>query len=534
MWSKFQLVFNTVKHLKWIQVRYQVFYRLRGKLGLKPKLKNYVSRPKDEIHVGHLKAALFDDLVSYKENNKIEFKFLNLAKQFDRNKIDWNINQYGKLWTYNLNYFEFLLSSNVSFEEGILLIENYIDDWVDLKDGLEPFPISLRTINWIKFLSKHKVRNERIDERLYHQVQLLLSNLEYHLLANHLLENVFALIFAAYYFQDEKIYAKAKPLLLQELKEQVLADGAHYERSPMYHQMMLFRLLDVVSIVQNNSWKNQELLSELKPKAQAMVSWLFNISLSSGEIPYVKDSAPNIAPKSNELFTYAQSLGFSFEIVQPLKESGYRWLEFGRAKLLVDVGEISPSYQPGHAHADELNFLLYDNERPIIVDTGISTYEKNDQRHLERSSSSHNCLVLNDHNSSQVWGGFRVSKRASVYITEDNEYNISAWHNGYEQFGVFVHRAFEITSKGFKIETAIEEKSQLDTVTYIHFHPEVSILEISSNTYKVGRIEIYIETMGECSIESYMFAAGYNRLVQAKRIIIKGNQKNIIRIVYAN
>ena len=89
MWSKFQLILNTVKHLKWIQVRYQVFYRLRGKLGLKPKLKNYVSRPKDQIHIGDLKAALFDELINYKRN-EIEFEFLNLTKQFDRNKIDWN------------------------------------------------------------------------------------------------------------------------------------------------------------------------------------------------------------------------------------------------------------------------------------------------------------------------------------------------------------------------------------------------------------------------------------------------------------
>lgn len=533
MWSKFQLILNTVKHLKWIQVRYQVFYRLRGKLGLKPKLKNYTSRPKEQIHVRNLKAVLFDDLINYKEK-EIEFEFLNLTKQFDRDKIDWNFNKYGKLWTYNLNYFEFLLSSNVPCEEGILLIENYIESWSDLKDGLEPFPISLRTINWIKFLSKHKVRNERVDERLYHQVQLLLCNLEYHLLANHLLENAFALIFAAYYFQDEEIYVKAKSLLLQELNEQVLADGAHYERSPMYHQIMLFRLLDVVSIVKNNSWKNQELLSEVKPVAQAMVSWLFNISLPSGEIPYLKDSAPNVAPKSTELFTYAQSLGFSFEISQPLKESGYRWLEFDRAKLLVDIGEISPSYQPGHAHADELNFLLYDDERPIIVDTGISTYEKNDQRHLERSSCSHNCLVVKNHNSSQVWGGFRVSKRASVYITEDNEYSISASHNGYKQYGVSVHREFELTPSGFKIQSSVVGRSQLDTVTYIHFHPEVSVIEKSSNVYKVGRFEISIETIGECYLENYKFAAGYNRLVQAKKLIIKGNEKNIIRIDYAN
>jgi hypothetical protein len=533
MWSKFQLFFDTLKHLKWIQVRYQVFYRLRGKLGLKPKLKKYISRPKDQIHVGQLSAALFNDLVRLEEN-EIEFKFLNLSKRFDRNGIDWNFSKYGKLWTYNLNYFEFLLSSKVSYEEGVLLIENYIGCWDDLEDGVEPFPISLRTINWIKFLSKHKVRNDRIDESLYYQVQLLLNNLEYHLLANHLLENAFALIFAAYYFQDEEIYAKAKPLLLQELNEQVLVDGAHFERSPMYHQIMLFRLLDVVSIVENNQWKNQELLSELKVKAQAMVSWLVNVSLPNGEIPYVKDSAPNIAPKSSELFTYALSLGLTLEVNKPLNESGYRWLEFGGARLLVDIGEVSPSYQPGHAHADELNFLLYDDGMPVIVDMGISTYEKNEQRQLERSSSSHNCLVVRGENSSQIWGGFRVGRRAIVSLNKDNSTIISASHNGYKQFGVLVQRTFEATSSGFVIRSSVEGKNQLDFCVYIHFHPDVSVSETSASTFRVGRFEVSLDPVVECYLENYMFAAGYNRLVRAKKLIIKGNKSNILRIDYAN
>ncbi|WP_420384926.1 heparinase II/III domain-containing protein [Roseivirga sp.] len=533
MWGKFQLILNTVKHLKWIQIQYQVFYRLRGKLGLKPKLKNYVSRPKDQIHVGHLNAALFDDLINYKEN-KIEFEFLNLTKQFDRNKIDWNFNEYGKLWTYNLNYFEFLLSDDLSYEEGISLIENYIDNWDHLKDGVEPFPISLRIINWIKFLSKNKVTNKGIDERLYHQVQLLLNNLEYHLLANHLLENAFALIFAAYYFQDEQIYARAKALLLQELKEQILADGGHFERSPMYHQIMLFRLLDVVSIVQGNPWKNQEILSELRSKAQAMVDWLVNITLSSGDIPFVKDSAPNIAPKSSELLNYAESLGLSLKNNILFKESGYRWLESGDARLLVDVGQVTPSYQPGHAHADELNFLLFDEGSPVIVDTGISTYEKNEQRQLERSSRSHNCLVVSNENSSQVWGGFRVGRRAIVSLNKDNSSIISASHNGYKRLGVLVQRTFEVTSRGFMIQSNLDGINQLDSISHLHFHPEVSVSEISTNTFRVGRFEIFMDPVGECYLENYMFAAGYNRLVQAKKLIIKGSKKNIIRIDYAH
>ena len=88
-------------------------------------------------------------------------------------------------------------------------------------------------INWIKFLSKYHpyipAENKREwDSSLYAQYKILLDNLEYHLLGNHLLEDAFSLLWAGLYFKDESIYQKAKDLLFKELEEQLLPDGAHY------------------------------------------------------------------------------------------------------------------------------------------------------------------------------------------------------------------------------------------------------------------------------------------------------------------
>ncbi|MCS2404764.1 heparinase II/III-family protein [Bacteroides salyersiae] len=43
-------------------------------------------------------------------------------------------------------------------------------------------------------------------------------------------------------------------------------------------------------------------------------------------------------------------------------------------------------YQPGHAHADTFTFELHINNRPVIIDTGTSTYEVNEARFYERST----------------------------------------------------------------------------------------------------------------------------------------------------
>lgn len=533
MWTKFQLIFNTVKHLKWIQIRYQVFYRLRGKLRIQPRLRAYSAKPRVHIVVGQINTSLFDQLAQHKKKT-IEFNFLNLTQEFERDRIDWNFHEYGKLWTYNLNYFEFLLSDQMSCNEGISLMENYIDNWYYLKDGIEPFPISLRTINWIKFLSKHEIKNERIDEKLYQQVQILLNSLEYHILANHLLENAFALIFAAYYFQDEHIYSKAKPLLLDQLEEQILKDGGHYERSPMYHQIMLFRLLDVVSLVKSNPWKSQEILAELQTKAQAMVSWLVSVTLSSGEIPYVKDSAPNIAPKSSELFAYTKSLGLSITECKLLKESGYRWIESGNAKLLIDVGKVSPSYQPGHAHADELNFLLYNNGLPIIVDIGISTYEKDGRRNYERSTQAHNCITIENENSSDVWGGFRVGKRANVVVEIDEPDCVTVHHNGYRDQKIVISRCFICDEQGFKIISEAMSREVVNTISYLHFHPNCKIKHLNFKEIVVDGFRINLTDFYDVSIESYTFNHGFNLRSQGKRLVARSSKTNTIEITHVS
>ena len=166
-------------------------------------------------------------------------------------------------------------------EEGLFLIRDYIQKEKYLKDGKEAYPISLRGINWIKFLSKHSISDRQINEVLYNHYQLLLHNLEYHLLGNHLLENGFSLFFGAYYFRDETMYSKAVLILKEELKEQILSDGAHFELSPMYHQILLNRTLDCIYFSELNLWKHDELDSVLKEKASKMLAWLREVTFSN-------------------------------------------------------------------------------------------------------------------------------------------------------------------------------------------------------------------------------------------------------------
>ena len=427
----------------------------------------------------------------YRDNR---FTFLNLSKVFE-SQIDWNYDKHGKLWTYNLTYFEYL--DTLDRDDGLVLIADFIEDIRVVKDGLEPFPISLRAINWIKFLDKHHIRDKKIDDSLYAQYYILLDNLEYHLLGNHLLENAFSLLFGGCYFDDAKLYSRAREILIYELDRQILGDGGHFELTPMYHQLMLFRLLDSINLLQNSP-KEDRLLELLIEKASLMLGWLKAITYQNGDIPLLNDSTNQVAPTSNELFDYAKELHIDIKDIE-LNQSGYRKIIKKRYELVLDIGNIGADYIPGHAHSDTFGFELYIDSKPFIVDSGLSTYEPNATRAKERATLAHNTVEINGTNQSEVWGAFRVANRACVLDIEETKDSISATHDGYKRaFSLLHRRKWCFKEESIVIKDIISR--ECSAIFRLHFHPDITKKDIE-------RRVMY----SDFKLETYQYAREFNK-----------------------
>jgi hypothetical protein len=513
--NKIKLLINTVIHLRAIQIYYRFYYFLRNRLFRY----NVEKRIINDFNSIVWKNRINYENSYFKKDNS--FTFLNISHSFSE-KINWNFNQFGKLWTYNLNYFDFLNQENISKENGLRLIQDFINNNAFLKDGKEPYPISLRGINWVKFLSNNQVKDEQINNTLYFHYCILFKNLEYHLLGNHLLENAFSLLFGAYYFQDEKLYNKAKDLLISELNEQVLKDGAHFELSPMYHQIILSRLLDSIQLIKiNKAWKKDNLISFLEHKSSLMISWLYNITYRNGNIPMVNDATYNIAPNSKKLFTYAKHLGINSKDI-PLSDSGYRKINSNNYELLIDIGKAGPSYQPGHAHSDTFNFELIKKGIPIFVDTGISTYEKNFNRQKQRSTYSHNTVKIGSKDQTQVWGGFRVAKRAKItHLIEKNNL-IEASHDGYLSDGYIHTRSFLWEEKDLILTDKINKSTSNHAKAFFHLHSSVTKPLVDGNNVILEflGISIEFERASTIEIEEYQLSEGFNKSSLAYKIIV--------------
>ncbi|MGK0174656.1 MAG: putative heparinase superfamily protein [Ulvibacter sp.] len=520
MWTRIRLYYATLKHLKWKQVRYQLFYRIRNRFFgrfNRTLLHNEYDPP---VQILRLEPSLH---TSAGFHAPCEFNFLNLNYHF-YNKIDWNFADYGKLWTYNLNYFEFLLQENISQEEGLRLIHDFIDDIDNIKDGLEPYPLSLRIIFWLRFLQKYNIGDERINRSLFAQLKILSNNIEYHLLGNHLLENGFALLFGAYYFNNDTYFQKAKKIISEELEEQILGDGAHFELSPMYHQIILYRLLDSINLVNNNAALFEKTFSTLLiEKAQLMLGWLKCMTFNNGRIPLFNDSADNIAPESKTLFGYASRLGISFNPVQ-LNQSGYRRFDTDNWTVIFDVGKIGADYIPGHGHCDIFNFSMHCKNQPFIIDTGTSTYNNNAQRQLERSTKSHNTVQVNELEQSEIWSAFRVGERAVVNLLTDTDDYVKAVHNGFKNIGVKHCRTFRSQDNIFYLKDEIEGSFEGKAYAYFHFHKDIQI-KLSPNSIVTSLGTLTFGGHSAIRMEEFQFAQQFNLLTSSKKVVVEFRNK---------
>ena len=511
------LYFHTVIYLRPIQIYYRIFYKIRSVfrevIGFQ-----YPQFLYSEGYPITLKPSISSNQSYFSEENR--FCFLNQEQKFLIHKIKWNDEKtFGKLWTYNLNYFEFLNQENLTQIQGITLIREYINAHPTLKTGLEPYPTSLRGINWIKFLNKHQVQDSEIDGFLMAQYIQLMDNLEYHLMGNHLLENAFSLLFGAYYFSNESFFKIANKILKTELSEQILADGGHFERSPMYHQIMLFRLLDCWNLIENN-----QLFKPISDNVishnliEKLLNFLHTITFQNGDIPLVKDAARNITPTTKQLTEYANSLNIRSSSIK-LSESGYRKYTNNSFELFVDVGNITPNYVPAHAHADTLSFVLHINQKPFIVDTGISTYNNNEIRHKQRSTSAHNTVQINDFEQSEMWANFRVGRRAEAIILSENKNQITASHDGYKRLGIIHERTFIADNQKVIIKDRIMGESQYLHKAYLHFHPAIEI-QIQGNVLRTNVGNIVIENVFEIEESNYLFSEEFNKRISAKMITL--------------
>lgn len=501
---KLKLYFYTLKQLKFSQIYYRILKKI-----LIPKANNItcqVSRQSGDW----LNCYLYEQKIS----DNYEIKNLNKRGVLLCKGI-WNDSKYEKLWLYNLHYFDDLTAFSANERSGLQI--ELIIRWIDenpvlVGNGWEPYPTSLRIINWIKAFLSHIKPNQKMLNSLAQQTEYLSHNLERHLLGNHLFVNAKALIFAGLYFKGKRAknwLTTGLGIYTKEIKEQVLSDGGNFELSPMYHVIMLVDLLDLLNIF--NVYPSEvetSIVNITQDYAKRMQIWLKAMNHSDGKISFFNDSAFGIATETSIVLHYASELGVGVAagralvddqlILHDLSDTGFISVKSNNFTLIADLGEVGPSYQSGHAHADTLSFEMSLFGKRIFVNSGISEYGVSQERLRQRQTSAHNTVVVNGLDSSQVWSGFRVAKRANIierFIKKDNNGVIlfAGSHDGFKKQGInCIHRReWKVEPRSIIISDYVIGKFD-SCIGYLHLHPNVKVISASNSEVKLLVDEYFV------------------------------------------
>jgi uncharacterized heparinase superfamily protein len=427
------------------------------------------------------------------------FTMLNCSERLD--EIEWNRRYGSRLWTYNLHYFDYAI--DLAWGWRVTGEQRFADrfaelalSWIDQTrpgrgDGWDPYVISVRVVNWIYAVGLFGTALKadvctRVWKSVSDQLSVLHRRVEYHLRANHLLRNYRALLIGGIVMNGSHAnhwVARGRKGLWSEFVEQVLPDGGHFERSPMYHVLALSDFLEAYDICRATDVASPE---GIEARLRSMVAAMGVLSRPNGDLHLFNDAANGVATPRAQMELFASSvLGkplTSRSLDMRLPSTGYWGYVDGNSaeRLLVDCGEPGPSYQPGHVHCDLLSFELDLAGQRVIVDSGTSGYAEDPLRDYQRSTAAHNTVTIGGTDQSELWGVFRVARRARVVLAkcsmDDDVWRFRGAYRPYHRRDALHERSVERGAPGeWRVTDRVEGAKTAPLQSFLHFHPDYTL-----------------------------------------------------------
>ncbi len=413
------------------------------------------------------------------------FTFLNRSEDLSSPPA-WARPDLPRLWSYHLHYFDYvrtfaLANTGRQDENDRRLVLSWIHDWIAMNPpgtavAWDAFPIAARLTNWALAEAVFRFDDPLLRRSMEQQAEYLRRSLEWDSLANHLLRDAVGLCVAGSLLGG-KALRRGLAILEHEINEQILPDGGHYERSPMYHCQVLQDLLIVHAALDVKP-------AFLRHAIARMAAFLEAILHPDGDIPLLGDAALG-AYRPQALLAAAKANAGWDATPRPagpyaLEPSGFYLLADPdtRLHLIVRGGAPGPDYQLAHAHCDLLSYELSVGGTRIIVDSGVHGYAESPLREYCRSTRAHNTFCVNGREQMECWATFRVGRRAKT--------SVPVWDAESGEFRAALHvpdcgeqeRSITSSSLGcLVIHDRAQEQGELRLESFIHFHPECSLRE---------------------------------------------------------
>lgn len=398
----------------------------------------------------------------------------------------WDAPSTPLLWRYNLHYLDWIWA--LPGDEPAAAAR----DWCRRHGpapravGWEPYPTSLRLANLCLLAGRAGGAEPDLWASIWRQAEHLSRRLERHLLGNHLLENGIALALTGACFAGpdaDRWRETGLGVLRAQLPEQVLSDGMHFERSPMYQARLAYALALAVNT------GDPRVREVAAAPLERMLTALATLVHPDGEIALFNDAAFGVAHAPGRVLDFAAA---ALGIPRPrpldaLPDGGYFRGANARGDLvLCDAGPLGPDYLPGHAHGDMLSFELSLGGRRTIVDAGTFDYVPSDMRRYCRSTAAHNTVTVDDADQAEFWGTFRVGRRGRPHDVRHEPaadgFALEGWHDGFRRVagGATHRRRFRWHGAGvLLVHDEVRAQRPARVATRLHLHPDCVVVEAS-------------------------------------------------------
>jgi hypothetical protein len=520
------LLVNTARHLRWEQWAYRAVRSLQAVLpAAAPRAPSATlaagaaARFAEEVAAWGPPGGADGVLARAEEVAAGRFRFLGHVEVLD--PVPWRRRLVSHLWSYNLHYFDYApdlarawrASGDARFAGAF---RRLVEGWMEgapagRGDGWEPYALSLRVVNWAYALALFgdgldAPFRARVEESLAAQAAFLERRLELHILANHLQKNLKALLVCGLLFEGpaaRRWREAAGARLWSELEEQVLDDGGHFERSPMYHDIALADFLESILLLRA---LGHPVPARGEARVRRMAAAAGVLSRPDGALHLFNDAAQDGAPPRRWLDHLARR-AFGEGIAEPegafaLERTGYYgWADPAAGeRVLIDCGLPGPEYQPGHAHCDLLSFELDLAGVPVVVDSGTSGYGGDPFRAYARSTRAHSTVQIGEAEQSEMWGDFRVARRARPLRAEHSAVGDAYRFSGAcAHFGGGVHRR-EVAREGpgaWRVTDRVETRGAR-LRSYVHLHPGFAVEGVEGGVVRAraGGVLVEVEAFG--------------------------------------
>jgi hypothetical protein len=430
------------------------------------------------------------------------------------------------MWSLQLYAFEplhWLVTSGGPDDESDLrtTFDTWISEWIDtveigepqyLRRKWTPWAVSLRIQRFCRYLGWRRRPDDHgadaLDRQLRHEIyknaSFLRNNIERDVDGNHLVENGAALVMAGVLFvDDDHDWLETGVSILRDAAErQFLADGCHFERSPMYHVLVLTRYLTACDLLDRTGRSGPAVL---EGTAAAAAGYLRALRPPDDRIPLLNDAIYDVGLPLADCLRYAEAVGVdptgrhgdprgptadSPETAGRLGESGVRWLRTDHGAMLVDGGPVGPPHLPAHAHSDTLQVLLWAEDRPIVTDSGVFDYVPDRRRGYARGVRGHNTVQVGDAEPIPLGGKYLMGPRPEPE-TRTRRGRVDLFEGTYDARpfgdpGYSHHRAVYASDDWWLVVDTVDCAIDDPVRARYHLHPTVETSHARSNTASSG------------------------------------------------